>query len=136
MEVMGVGVESQSGTPLVFLRSKADKRELVVAVGPFEAQGIALPLEGMKLPRPYTHDLMLEALRRLDARVKRVIITDLRDSTYIAELVLDVRGQEMVLDARPSDAMALALRVDAPILAAEKVFGGSAPVREAPTEPR
>jgi bifunctional DNase/RNase len=136
MEVMGVGVESQSGTPLVFLRSKADKRELVIAVGPFEAQGIALPLEGMKLPRPYTHDLMIEALRRLHARVKRVVITDLRDATYIAELTLDVQGKEMVLDARPSDAMALALRADAPILAVGKVLSPPGRVREVPTEQR
>jgi bifunctional DNase/RNase len=122
MEVMGVGAEPQSGTPLVFLRSKADKRELYLAVGPFEAQGILLPLQGMKLPRPYTHDLMLEALHRLQARVTRVVITELRDTTFIGLLVLEVRGQELVLDARPSDAIALALREEVPILAAEQVL--------------
>ena len=94
-------------------------------IGPFEAQAIALPLQGVRPPRPYTHDLMLEALHRLKAKVKRVAITGLRENTYFASLVLDVQGQELVLDARPSDAIALALREDAPILAAEAAFARS-----------
>jgi len=122
MEVMGVAPDPASGTPLVYLRSKQDKRELSMFIGPFEAQGIILPLQGMRLPRPYTHDLMLEAIHRLNARVKRVIITEMRDNTYFANLILEIAGKEIVLDSRPSDAIALALREDAPILAAEKVF--------------
>jgi bifunctional DNase/RNase len=122
MEVLGVQTDPQSGAPMVFLRAKQDKRELVMFIGPFEAQAIALPLQGVRPPRPYTHDLMLAALHRLGAKVKRVVIVALRENTYFANLVLDVRGQELLLDSRPSDAIALALREDAPILAMEAVF--------------
>ncbi len=122
MEVMGVAPDPASGAPLVYLRGKQDKRELSMFIGPFEAQGIILPLQGMRLPRPYTHDLMLETIHRLKAKVKRVIITEMRDNTYFASLILDAQGQEVILDSRPSDAIALALRENAPILAAEKAF--------------
>lgn len=122
MEVMGVQPDPASGAPLVILRGKQDKRELSMFIGPFEAQGIILPLQGMRLPRPYTHDLMLETIHRLKAKVARVVITEMRDNTYFANLILDAQGQEVVLDSRPSDAIALALRENAPILAAEKVF--------------
>lgn len=122
MEVMGVAADPASGAPLVYLRGKLDKRELSMFIGPFEAQGIILPLQGTRLPRPYTHDLMLETIHRLKAKVKRVIITEMRDNTYFANLILDAEGQELILDSRPSDAIALALREKAPILAAEKAF--------------
>ena len=122
MEVMGVQPDPTSGAPLVFLRGKQDKRELSMFIGPFEAQGIILPLQGMRLPRPFTHDLMLETIHRLKAKVARVVITEMRDNTYFANLILDAQGQEVILDSRPSDAIALALRENAPILAAEKAF--------------
>jgi len=122
MEVMGVAADPASGAPVVYLRGKQDKRELYMFIGPFEAQGIILPLQGMQPPRPYTHDLMLGAMHRLQATVKRVVITEMRDNTYFANLILDVQGKEIVLDSRPSDAIALALRENAPILAAEKAF--------------
>ncbi|HXZ44925.1 MAG TPA: bifunctional nuclease family protein [archaeon] len=122
MEVMGVAADPTSGAPIVYLRGLQDKRELSMFIGPFEAQGIALPLERIQPPRPYTHDLMLEAIHRLRGRVKRVIITELRDNTYFANLILEVEGKEVVLDSRPSDAIALALRENAPILAAEGAF--------------
>src|SRR5512145_172628 len=73
MEVMGVQADPQSGAPMVFLRGKQDKRELAMYIGPFEAQAIALPLQGIRPPRPYTHDLMLDALHRLKAKVKRIV---------------------------------------------------------------
>jgi bifunctional DNase/RNase len=122
MEVMGVAADPASGAPLVYLRSKPDRRELSMFIGPFEAQGILLPLQAMRPPRPYTHDLMLEAIHRLKAKVKRVVITELRENTYYADVVLDAQGQEVVLDARPSDAIALALRENVPVLAAEQVI--------------
>jgi uncharacterized protein len=133
MEVMGVAPDPASGSPLVYLRAKQDKRELSMFIGPFEAQGIIFPLQEVRPPRPYTHDLMLEALHRLKAKVKQVVITELRDNTYYANLLLDAQGQEITLDSRPSDAIALALREGAPILAAEKAFarptqrGGAGP---------
>ena len=122
MDVLGVQADPQSGAPMVLLRAKQDKRELVMFIGPFEAQAIALPLQGIRPPRPYTHDLMLDALHRLKARVKRIAITGLRENTYFAEVVLDVQGQELILDSRPSDAIALALRENVSILAAEAAF--------------
>lgn len=122
MEVMGVAPDPASGAPVLYLRGKEDKRQLAMFIGPFEAQGIILPLERVKLPRPYTHDLMLETIHRLHARVKRVVVTELREGTYFANLVLDAQGDEVVMDSRPSDAIALALRENAPILAAEQVF--------------
>jgi bifunctional DNase/RNase len=122
MEVMGVAADQASGAPIVFLRAKQDKRELSMFIGIEEAKGIVLPLQRMKPPRPYTHDLLLEIIHRLHARVERVIITDLRDNTYFASLILNAQGQEVVLDSRPSDAIALALRENVPILATEKVF--------------
>ncbi len=122
MEVMGVAPDPASGMPMVFLRAKQDKRDLSMFIGSMEAQGILLPLQRIQPPRPYTHDLMLEAIHRLHAKVKRVVITDMHDSTYFANLILDAEGTEVVLDSRPSDAIALALRENVPILAAEKAF--------------
>lgn len=122
MEVMGVAPDPASGQPVVLLRAKTDKRELSMFIGPFEAQGIALPLEGMRLSRPYTHDLMVNLMSRLNATLKRVVITDLRENTYYALLVVEAQGKELQIDSRPSDAIALALRSGAPILADERVF--------------
>lgn len=134
MEVMGVAPDPASGQPLVYLRGKEDKRELSMFIGPFEAQGIIIPLQGMRLPRPYTHDLMLETIHRLKAKVKRVIITEMRENTYFASLILDAQGQEVILDSRPSDAIALALREGVPILATEQAF--IRPPRGGRPEPR
>ena len=136
MEVMGVATEPKTGAPVVFLRSMQDRRELVMFIGPSEAQAIALVLEGMRLPRPYTHDLALEAIHRLDAKVKQVVITEMRENTYFAALVLERQGKEIVLDARPSDAIALALRERAPVLATDAVLAGArAPGEKEPEKP-
>ena len=136
LEVMGVAAEPRSGAPVVYLRSKQDRRDLTMFIGPFEAQAIALALEGMRLPRPYTHDLVLEAIHRLDTKVKRAVITEMREGTYFAALVLERQGAEIILDSRPSDAIALALRERAPILATEAVLAGSRPPAEgAPEKP-
>lgn len=137
MEVMGVAPDPGTGAPLVFLRGKEDKRELSMFIGPPEAQAIAAPLQGLRPPRPQTHDLTLALIHRFKARVKRVLIAELKDQTYYAQLILDAQGQEIVLDSRPSDAIALALREDAPIWAAEQVFQRQPPLAppQAP-EPR
>ncbi len=135
MEVLGVAPDPQSGAPVLFLRAKEDKRQLSMFIGPFEAQGIVLALEGSRTERPYTHELMLEAIHRLQAKVKRVVITGVKEDAFLADLVLlNAEGREVVLDARPSDAIALALREGAPILAAEPVFAHSQSPRE--SQPR
>jgi len=122
MEVMGVAADPASGSPVVYLRGLQDKRELSMFIGPLEANGIILPLQRIQPPRPYTHDLLLEVIHRLQGKVKRVVITGLRDNTYFATLILDAQGKEIALDSRPSDAIALALRENAPILASEGAF--------------
>lgn len=121
MEVLGVTADGR-GQAQILLRSKSDKRGLSMVIGQFEAVGIALPLEGVTPPRPYTHDLILDLFRRFDVTLTRAVITELKDNTYYATLVLQVEGREVLVDSRPSDAVALALRADAPILATEMVL--------------
>lgn len=125
MEVLGVTADGR-GQAQILLRSKSDKRGLSMVIGQFEAVGIALPLEGVTPPRPYTHDLILDLFRRFDVTLTRAVITELKDNTYYATLVLRTEGREVLIDSRPSDAVALALRVDAPILATETVLNAQA----------
>ncbi len=122
MEVLGVQADPQSGTPMLLLRTKQGKREFSMFIGPVEANAIVIPLQGIRPPRPLTHDLLIEVIHRLKAKVKRAVITERREGTYYASLVLEAQGQELVLDSRPSDAIALALRENVPILAAEPVL--------------
>jgi uncharacterized protein len=121
MEVLGV-MADPGGQARILLRSKSDRRGLSMVIGQFEAVGVALPLEGVTPPRPYTHDLILNLLRGFDATMARAVITELRENTYYADLVLVIDGREVVFDARPSDAVALALRAGVPILATEQVL--------------
>ena len=122
MEVMGVAIDPPSRQSVVILRAVEDKRELSILIGPQEAQAIAMPLEGQRPPRPQTFDLVSGMLHQLNATVLRVVITDLRDETYFATIHLRFQGREIELDSRPSDALALALRERASILADERVF--------------
>ena len=121
MEVLGV-MADPGGQARILLRSKNDKRGLSMVIGQFEAVGVALPLEGLTPPRPYTHDLILNLLRGVNATMARVVITELKENTYYADLVVVINGREVVFDSRPSDAVALALRAGAPILATEEVL--------------
>jgi bifunctional DNase/RNase len=121
-EVTGVMVDPQSRQPLVVLQGKRDKRSLVLVIGHFEANGIAVPLQGVTPPRPLTHDLMLTLLNDLKASLRRIVITDLKDDVYYAVLHLDAAGTALKIDSRPSDAIALALRAKVPILVEERVF--------------
>jgi hypothetical protein len=122
MEVLGLTQDRDSGTPVVILRAKDDKRELMMFIGPLEAQAIAIPLQGLKPPRPLTHDLMTDVLRQLNATLLRVVIVDLRDGIYFAKLHLRAQGRDIEVDSRPSDAIALALRQNVPILAEDRVL--------------
>lgn len=126
MEVLGVTADGR-GQARILLRSKGDKRGLSMVIGQFEAVGIALPLEGVTPPRPYTHDLVLNLFRRLEVTLIKAVITELKENTYHANLVLQVEGREVLVDSRPSDAVALALRADAPILATETVLNAQPP---------
>ncbi|HEV8310192.1 MAG TPA: bifunctional nuclease family protein [Methylomirabilota bacterium] len=121
-EVTGVLLDPQSRQPLVVLQGKRDKRNLVMTIGHFEANGIAIPLQGVTPPRPLTHDLMLTLLTDLKASLQRIVITDLRNDVYYALLHLDAQGTTLKIDSRPSDAIALALRAKVPILVEDRVF--------------
>lgn len=97
-------------------------RKLPIVIGGFEASAITYPLEGQQPDRPMTHDLMRNLLERLGGVVKQVLIDDLWGSTYYAKIVMEHNGEEMVIDSRPSDAIALAIRVDAPIFVADGIL--------------
>lgn len=98
------------------------RRKLPIVIGPFEATSITYPLEGQTPDRPMTHDLFKSVLDRLGAELEKVVIDDLWGSTYYAKLHLVVKGEEMVIDSRPSDAIALAVRSDAPIFVVEGIL--------------
>jgi bifunctional DNase/RNase len=120
--VAGLGIAPPSSLPLLLLKEREGERVLPVGIGPNEAQAIVMPLQGVKPPRPMTHDIFVEVVVSLGAHLRRVEITDLIESTFHARLMLDVGGQEKIYDIRPSDAVALAVRTETPIFVAEAVF--------------
>ena len=121
MKVDKLGIDLLTHDPVVILKDLDGKRFLPILIGPFEATAIALALEGTQVPRPLSHDLMRALLDELDATLERVIIHDIKDSTFFATLVILFDGQRREIDARPSDGIALALRVDAPIFVTDKI---------------
>jgi bifunctional DNase/RNase len=121
VEVVGVRVEMPSNSPIVLVRSPDDLL-LPIWIGPNEAAAIAMALQGVNPPRPLTHDLFVSALELLGEPLRSVRITRLEDGVFFGELVLGEHGRTIV-DARPSDAIALALRAGAPVLVADAVLG-------------
>ena len=134
MELLGVRLELPANAPVVLLREQqGERRVLPIYIGPEEARAIALALEGVSTPRPMTHDLMRDVLNAIDVRVVSITVTELRESTFFAELELLIDGRTVRVSSRPSDAVALAVRVDAPIFASEEVLADAA--MPAPEEP-
>jgi bifunctional DNase/RNase len=121
MKVDKLGIDLLTHDPVVILKDLDGKRFLPILIGPFEATAIALALEGTQVPRPLSHDLMRALLDELDATLEQVIIHDIKDATFFATLVISRDGQRREIDARPSDGIALALRVDAPIFVTDKI---------------
>ena len=116
MDVKGLMVDPVTNVPMVILRGDEESYVLPIWVGVFEANAIALQMENIETPRPMTHDLLRDVVDRLDAEVSEIHVTDLRDSTFYATVQLRRASGELVsVDARPSDAIALALRTGAPI---------------------
>jgi hypothetical protein len=115
-------MDQNTQQPTVLLQGKRDKRSVALAIGLAEATGIAVPLQGVTPPRPLTHDLFLTLFGRLKVTLTRVVITDLRDDIYYAIVYLNAGGPELQLDARPSDAIALAIRAKVPVMVEERVF--------------
>jgi bifunctional DNase/RNase len=136
MELLGVRLELPANAPVVLLREQAgERRVLPIYIGPEEAKAIALALEGVVTPRPMSHDLMRDLVVALGARVQRVVVTELRDSTFFAEIELVQGSGVQRVSSRPSDAIALAVRVDAAIYATPDVLDDAAnPVEEEAAE--
>ena len=121
MKVRGLALDPLSNMPIIILKDEEEKRSLPIWVGIFEANAIALELEKIATPRPMTHDLIKNILETLEARVVKVVVTDLKENTFFAVLHLQIGETEYTVDSRPSDAIALALRVAAPIYVDEDV---------------
>jgi bifunctional DNase/RNase len=115
MVVTGLTIDPANNAPIVILRDDKSGRVLPIWIGVIEASAIAFELEKVQLSRPMTHDLLRTAIEALGGAVQRVLIVDLRDNTYYAQVVLTQAERVIEIDARPSDAIALALRVGAPI---------------------
>ncbi len=121
MTVRGIALDPLTNMPIIILKDQDDKRALPIWVGIFEANAIALELEKISTPRPMTHDLIKNILDGLGANVQQVVVNDLKDNTFFAVIEISVNGNLVNIDSRPSDAIALALRVNAPIFVTEKV---------------
>jgi bifunctional DNase/RNase len=127
MELLGVRLELPANAPVVLLREQAgERRVLPIYIGPEEARAIALALEGVSTPRPMTHDLLSDMLGAVEVTVLSITVTDLRESTFFAEIELQSGERTVRVSSRPSDAVALAVRVDAPIFASEQVLAEAA----------
>jgi hypothetical protein len=123
MELVGVRVELPTNAPIVLLRETGGQHRLLpIFIGGSEATAIAFALENVETPRPMTHDLMKDILDDLGVRIERVVVTELRESTFYAEIHLQANGTAHAVSSRPSDAIALAARVGTPIFADESVL--------------
>lgn len=122
LDVIGVRVELPSNQPIVLLKEREGARYLPIWIGATEATAIATALEGVTTPRPLTHDLMRSVIDALGALAVRVVITEMRDSVFYADLALDNAGTEVQVSSRPSDAIALAVRTGTPIFALPAVL--------------
>lgn len=121
MTVRGIALDPITNMPIIILKDPEEKRALPIWVGIFEANAIALELEKIATPRPMTHDLIKNILDGLGATVQQIVVNDLKDNTFFAVIEVSYNGNVVNIDSRPSDAIALALRVNAPIYVTEKV---------------
>jgi bifunctional DNase/RNase len=120
--VQSLGLDRSSNTPVVILQESGGSRVLPIWIGPGEASAIAMELAGMNFSRPLTHDLMASAIRGLGGSLQRVMITKVVDNTYYAEMIVTRDGEFFSLDARPSDSIAMALRMDAAIYTSDDLL--------------
>ncbi|HEY7837006.1 MAG TPA: bifunctional nuclease family protein [Terriglobales bacterium] len=125
MKIRGLMMDASTNTPIVILKDVDGSTVLPIWVGIYEANAIALEIEKFATPRPMTHDLIKQVLLGFNAHLKKIVVNELRDDTFYAVLWLDHEGETITLDARPSDALALALRLDCPIYVDEDVLKSS-----------
>ncbi len=139
VRVGSVGLDPITETPVVVLKESGGDRALPIWIGVSEARSIAIEMEELRPPRPNSHDLAKRLLGELDATLERVVVTELQGGTYFAVMVVRGGGQRLEIDARPSDAIAIALRVEAPVFVRETLFEENSkpnPHREAAPELR
>ncbi len=122
VRIRGLMMDPSTNMPIVVLKDVASETVMPIWVGSFEANAIFIEIEKVEAPRPMTHDLLRNMIRHLNAELERVVITELRDSTFLAVLWLRQGDEAVTIDARPSDAIALALRADCPIFVSEQVM--------------
>ncbi len=122
MKVFGLALDEDSQVPVLVLKDKDEKVVLPIWIGAMEAMAISLSLNNVNLPRPMTHDLLLLTVKNLDAEILRVEVVSLKEGTYYAEIEILQNGKKKRIDSRPSDAIALALRAEAPIFVSKEVL--------------
>src|SRR5882672_816516 len=125
MRIRGLLLDPVTNTPIVILKDANSDTVLPIWVGAYEANAIALEIEKVSTPRPMTHDLIKNVLSGLDAHVHKVVVTELKDDTFYAVIWMEREGRVISVDSRPSDALALALRVDCPIFVEDQVLKNS-----------
>ena len=132
MTIKGLMVDPITNMPIIILRDKEGQRVLPIWVGVFEANAIALQMENVTTPRPMTHDLLKNVISDLKADIQKIVVSDLKENTFYALIYLVVNGEPVAIDARPSDAIALALRARAPIFVEDSVIDHAKTVDFAP----
>ena len=125
VKIRGLLIDPTTNSPVVLLKDVSSDLMLPIWVGPYEANSIASEIEKMASHRPMTHDLLRNVIRQMGGEITRVVVTDLRDSTFFAVIEIVAQGETVLIDARPSDAIALALRADCPIYVKESVLESS-----------
>ena len=128
MVIAGLTVDPMTNSPIVILKEIGGERTLPIWIGLLEATAIASELEGIKFSRPMTHDLLKNIMSLMDVKVNKIEVCDLKNNTYFALIYLDHKGKEISIDARPSDALALSLRMGAPIFVSEDVIKKSSQI--------
>lgn len=124
-KIKGLMMDPITNSPIVILQDLKKSTLLPIWVGIFEANAIALQIERIDTPRPMTHDLLKNILQQMDAQVEKIVVTQLKENTFFAKIHLDRKGDTVTIDSRPSDAIALALRTDAPIFVTDEVIQNS-----------
>ena len=122
MKVMGIAIDTASGSPIIVLNDKENRKALPIWIGSAEASAIIRKIENIKVLRPMTHDLIIDVVEKTGYHVSRVEINDVEEDTYYSTIYLSNEENEVTIDARPSDAIAVAIRVDAPIYVSAKVL--------------
>ncbi len=124
VQVSGLAIDDKTKSPVVILQEVDGKRILPIWIGQNEANAIALEMTGQKFQRPLTHDLLITIIKGLRASIVKVLISELKENTFFATIVIQMDTEVLAVDARPSDSIALALRAKSPIFVSEKLFDG------------